>query len=139
MSDRPDPRFREGELIYSLDDETDRDHKDRERVTPAGSIWEVTEIEWLNDHDQWHYSIVCWANGAWINPYDREIHRFEPLSELPTAVRNLLEKQHLALQEIKDLVADFGDEEVRTIHDYDAVLGQLVHELSKAGVYPNDT
>lgn len=138
---RPEPRFKEGDLVYSLIDEIDQDHHDRERVTPAGSIWEVTTVEWLNNNDQWHYSLVCWANGAWINPYDREIHQFEPLV-LPFLVRDRLERQHLSFQEIKDVVYDFRDEvaedeRVPDFSEWDEIINKVEKELRLAGLAPN--
>jgi hypothetical protein len=51
-----------GDLYKSLRDELDMDENRRDRITPAGSVWRVTEVE------PTFISIVCDATGGWINP-----------------------------------------------------------------------
>lgn len=51
-----------GDHFTSLNPELDLDENDQERITPAGSIWRVTDLG--NDY----VSIVCDATGGWINP-----------------------------------------------------------------------
>lgn len=49
-------------LYVNMKPEPDTDHMGAERITPAGSVWRVTEV--TPDYT----SIVCDATGGWINP-----------------------------------------------------------------------
>lgn len=63
-----------GTLFRSKRDELDQDENDEERITPAGSVWEVRAV------CDTYVAIVCKATGGWINPDFAELARdFEPL------------------------------------------------------------
>ncbi|MFK4047357.1 hypothetical protein ACI2KH_20590 [Roseomonas mucosa] len=67
-----------GERFVSLSDELDQDENDAERVTPAGSIWEVRDV---NRYGSGYVSIsiVCAETGGWIMPSPAELARdFKP-------------------------------------------------------------
>lgn len=71
----------EGALFRSKNDELDQDHNDEERITPAGSIWEVREVrQSKGEPSGWMISIVCEETGGWINPGLDDLNRgFEPV------------------------------------------------------------
>lgn len=52
--------------FQSLRDELD-DDDDNERITPAGSVWEVLGV----DEDSGLFDIGCPATGAWIRPSEQ--------------------------------------------------------------------
>lgn len=50
-------------------DELDDDEHGEERITPAGSVWEVTGV----DVDAGVFHIACPATGAWICPCEKAL------------------------------------------------------------------
>lgn len=61
-----------GQKYISRLDELDSDEHDNDRITPAGSVWEVTH---LADPVEKAWSIVCHETGGWINPNEEELAR----------------------------------------------------------------
>lgn len=60
-------RIKPGDRFTNTRAETDSDDGETELVTPAGSVWAVTEVQ----HS--YISIVCEATGGWINPTPAEL------------------------------------------------------------------
>lgn len=69
-----------GDQFVSLSNETDSDHEDQKRVTPAGSVWWVDRI--YPTAQEPYVRLVCDATGASINPsLDELTHEFERQQE----------------------------------------------------------
>lgn len=60
------PILKVGDKFTLATNETDCDEHDQERVTPAGSLWRVLELE-PNCDPVMQYSVACDATGGWIH------------------------------------------------------------------------
>lgn len=66
------PYLRVGQRFTLTTDEFDTDHNGEERITPAGSVWRVAELEPHCDALM-QYSIVCDKTGGWIHITQNEL------------------------------------------------------------------
>ena len=66
------PYLRVGQRFTLKTDETDTDQNSEERVTPAGSIWRVAELEPHCDPIM-QYGVVCDKTGGWIHITQEEL------------------------------------------------------------------
>ena len=66
------PYLRVGQRFTLTTDEKDTDHNDEERITPAGAVWRVLELE-PNCDPIMQYGIVCDQTGGWIHITQEEL------------------------------------------------------------------
>jgi hypothetical protein len=72
-------RYQIGQTVINKKPEIDCDDDDNERITPAGSHWEIMR------EDEGTFSIECRATGGWLFMTAAELHRdFDrlPLSKI---------------------------------------------------------
>jgi hypothetical protein len=147
-----------GDVFAGIHDETDEDHTGRERVTPAGSLWYVADVNRYEypaysgpngSHPAGSvcaYTMVCPATGAAITPYAPttdgapfahfrdEMAHFVKV-DLPGEAWPTLRRQLEALRDVKDEVHELEDrhaDEDTTPEDYEVFYGSVANLLRVA-------
>jgi hypothetical protein len=88
------PLLKVGDGFTLTTDEPDLDENDEERITPAGSVWKVVELQPHCDPVM-QYSVVCEATGGWIHLTHGELAMSGHAPALAVADRELPERQYL--------------------------------------------
>lgn len=155
-----------GDVFASVRDETDDDHTGRERITPAGSLWHVADINRyeypaFSGPNGGHpagsvcaYTLVCPATGAAITPYTPTAdgapfaHSRDEMADfvkinLPGEAWPTLRRQLEALRDVKDAINEVDDrldneDRAPTADDFIELRQEIVGYLIAGSVMPAD-